>query len=163
MKSQTIFNFAFIIVFTSFLACNEAPIETEAKDKVKQKIEMLCSEDRHGTLTHEIDGVCAESSILAYDEYIEQVKLSLGAGNGAKLIRGSKINREDFYQVIDLLDSDSAAVPYIMLAFKEDALGVYTDLIFTIQTGNGASNEDYKYFDFTQPCPTACPNLYRRR
>ncbi|MFT4665349.1 MAG: hypothetical protein ACI8YQ_004558 [Polaribacter sp.] len=170
MKSRIIFSSALIILLALFGACdkgsNVKAVTAVTDGGITQEIQLLCNEPRDSTGSYEIDAVCAEISILAYDQYIKTVKAILDSvnsgGNEEKLIRGAKVGREEIQQLADLLEADSTAVPYIMLAFKEDSLGVYTDMIFTIQSGDGSNDGDYKYFDFTQPCPTYCPKKYSK-
>lgn len=166
MKSQTIFNATLIVLLTFFWSCNGEPNTAATNNTIKKDIEMLCKEDRDGTITQQISKTCAKTSIDAYAKYIETLKISLppidSTYNEARLIRGAKINRAELLRIAVLLKRDTSAVPFIMLALKEDDLGVYTDMILTIESEDSTSIGDasYKYFDFTQPCPHACPDLY---
>jgi len=164
MKSKIIFSITSITLLILFGACDKASTITDIKVDVTDHTQPLCLEARDSTSTYEIDRVCAEQSIHAYAEYIETVKTVLDTahftGNEEKLIRGTKLGRDEIQEIANLLNADSTAIPYIMLAFKEDSSGVYADMIFTIESGDGSRREDYRYFDFTQPCPTYCPKKY---
>lgn len=163
-KSQIIFTSALIIMGAFFWGCNGKSPDLSKQSEIKD-IEDLCSKARGGSFDEEINPACAETSIDAYMEYITSVKVALDdpsfPGKEDKLIRGVRVNREDMIQALSLRDSthDDEEI-YIMMAMKTDESEVvYTDFIFTVQTGQG-DTATYKYYDFTQPCPNYCPDKY---
>ncbi len=166
MKSKIILNAALLILLALFWTCDKESIATSVKKEITHEIDPLCNEARGSLLPYEIDRACAETAIDAYEDYLKTVKSVLDSasfiGNEEKLIRGVKISRDEIQELANLLKADTTVEPYLMLALKGDSVGVYADMIFTLQTGDGDDNTDYRYFDFTQPCPTYCPKKYSK-
>jgi len=108
---------------------------------------------------YRISNDCARCQLTNYGMNGQPFKL-----NGTA-IQGFKIDHQELRQILDSLESDDEV--YAMLSVKkikkkEDArqMNRVADLVFIVQPGKEDPGmvEQTEYFDFTEPCPTACPD-----
>ncbi|MEM9920095.1 MAG: hypothetical protein AAF990_18510 [Bacteroidota bacterium] len=116
------------------------------------------------TTPHQIDATAAKNHIDAYEAYIDQVIDTLSsdeggewANPGKRLIYGASVDIEELREILfvsdkqgDLAKKDSL---FIMMGIMDSDS---TELIFALKSGVEPS---WKFFDFTLPCPNACPKF----
>lgn len=146
---------AICILLMSFLSCNDdksstvgAKVDTETPG-VGNKI----------VVDYNIKNDSALTYISTYQDYVETVKdslagLTVSSGNSEKLIYGVRVQINELKQVLENAEQHDSL--WVMMAIKP--IGE-ADMIFTMRSTNSEGEETWKFFDFTQPCPTSCPNL----
>jgi len=93
-----------------------------------------------------------------YQAYISEVSTTLEKYDslvypdpGKRLVYGAKVDRAELLEV--LLKSEPGDSLFIMMGIMDTDS---TELIFAVEC---KAKENWKFFDFTQPCPTACPSF----
>ena len=119
--------------------------------------------DHDSLLGYQIDSTDAMSYIDAYDTYIDSVNATIKEckpefNTDKKLIYGVSI---DLNELVAVLHHAKLLDPY---SVKKDSLygmlaimpGDSAELVFVLETKNST-----KFFDFTMPCPNACPEFLK--
>ena len=145
-----------ILILISLWACNN---ET---DSAAEKVSW------DDLSIHQIPAVVARPAINRYQEYVDTVTTVLSAGKDSifqnpqkTLIYGAQVDREELRKV--LLRTDTTDTVYIMMGIL-DGVGRTaadsTELIFAAEVWDDKLEAmSWKFFDFTLPCPTACPQF----
>jgi len=114
--------------------------------------------------SYRIDSVDAIQYINNYQEYINSVNDTLSNNYAAqfpdsrkKLVYGARVDLQELRQVLfdanrSNLDNDTLYLMLGTMGNEADSTG----LVFSLQSGTDGS---WQFYDFTMPCPNACPNL----
>ena len=155
MKSKIKILITLFLLSITFYACN-----LEQPDTVKESHKILASfqEGENRDLSHKIDSAHAVNYINDYRSYINGVNQSiLNADNASypdpseKLVYGARVDLIELREI--LLNAKSGDQLYAMLGVMPSDS---TEIIFTLES---ASTNKVEFFDFTYPCPTACPTF----
>lgn len=151
MKSKNFILVPLVILLACLWACNSEH-QNRPIFKKPDPIWQIPSED-------------AEAYMHSYRQYIREVKDTLEATGGdvnynnERLVYGAKVNLQELRAILfhshDTLGLDSINQLYVMMGISPSSGTDSTKLIFAL---NSTVNNSTKYFNFTMPCPTACPN-----
>ncbi len=131
-------------------ASNATPSTTASSGQVQQV-------SNRKVYSHAITEDKAQTSIAAYQTYVNSVNQNLvGENNGfsdapSKLVYGAKVDRYELREI--LLNSNVGDELFAMMAIMPNDS---TEIVFALK--NETTNS-WQYYDFTQPCPNACPNF----
>jgi hypothetical protein len=153
MKSKIHILISLILSSIIFYACNT---EQPATVNKSPKAMAISQKGEGGNLSHKIDSAHAVNYINDYKSYIDGVNQTiLNADNPSypdpseKLVYGARVDLIELREI--LLHAKSGDQLYAMLAVMPTDS---TEIIFTLES---ASTNKVEFFDFTYPCPTACP------
>jgi hypothetical protein len=166
MKNSVLYSIAIsLLLFASCYPENESPsISGELPCIGKEEAQFIFQD-------HGIDSIVGENELKAYKEFLDSVIIDLKAFDSAKyanvedqLIYGAKVQ---FGELVDILSScDTPRSLFVMTGLKVDEEGVKgpADIIFGVRHGEAdlrGEGDDIRmeYFDFTNPCPSACPPI----
>ncbi len=145
-------------IITLLQTCNSGSASTNQLNDSAAKEKSIVPQisDPGGLPSHEIGNVSAKDYMSRYQAYIDGMNHTVSKNNateypdaGKKLIYGAKVDRLELFEILQ--DSDSGDDLYIMMGIMPTDS---TEMIFAL---NSSSAQEWLYFDFTQPCPTACP------
>jgi hypothetical protein len=107
---------------------------------------------------HLIDSSDAEAQLLAYKEFIDTVILDLKAHNPDKyanveeqLIYGVKVDYKELAELIRARDTTCGL--FAMTGMHNDT----SHMLFSVR--HNVREPYMEYFNFTHPCPSACPPI----
>ena len=167
MKTTIIYTLVMGILLIGSWACkNDKEITEEVKSAVIQVSEN-CDFKKDMLQSYKINNSKAIADISRYDTYYKDLKGSLPSTDSDHLIMGVSVAKEELYQLLCMMRSQPGDSLYIMNAIKNvDSAGVVTqvtDMIFVVEhnpeLGAPITSAPNSFFDFTQPCPAACPTL----
>ncbi len=147
----------FCILLVSLISCQKRSLQENAGAffSVSQNCAVKQAIDQEAFVPFQIDSSCAVGFISAYQNYIDNVQDSLENNfnadypdSGKKLIYGARVARSELIEILSSTSSGDEV--YIMLGIipPNDS----TEIIFSIQ-----SKGRWQFYDFTLPCPNACP------
>ena len=153
MKSKI--QITLFLLSITFYACN---LEQPATVKEPQKILASFQDVENRDLSHKIDSADAVNYINDYKLYIDGVNQTIvNTDNPSypdpseKLVYGARVDLIELREI--LLNAKSGDQLYAMLGVMPTDS---TAIIFTLES---ASTNKVEFFDFTYPCPTACPTF----
>lgn len=153
LKSVLILSLIFSSLF--FLTCKT---DTESEQSQSELPEGTKAKQGSsgGILSHKIPNADAELYIRQYKEYIEKVDTTLdsipngdGMNTDSKLVFGARVDLLEILEIIK--DAKPQDQLFVMMGLMENDT---TEAIFALNTH---STDEWTFYDFTQPCPTACP------
>ena len=143
MMKNLLFLFAAGLFVTSQFACG-----SESKPQVSAGAPLL-----------QMDPVKAQKAIEKWDSTRTQVIIALDsmgrAGDSMYVVKGFHVPFKDIRSLMDNVGDDEQV--FAMLAVETDKLGKpQFSLIF--QAPDTTKERTIRYYDFTKPCPTNCPD-----
>jgi len=176
MKTKVLYPVSICLLLICFWACNN---EKKMPQEVKSAVIHLtdsCGLNIDKMKSYKIPSDTAIGDIARYEIYYDQLKATLPDEESDHLILGVNVAIEELYQLLCTVRSEPKDSLFIMNAIKFDTTSkgkdtTITDMIFVLQkhwVPNGLAELDeptepkspLTFFDFTQPCPAACPSLY---
>lgn len=165
MKTTIIYHFAICMLLISSWSCNnDKKVAQDLRLTLEQKIDSLALDSLPKSF--EIPKKEATACILKYVGYIDMVQKSISENDSIKFPNSStKLNYGAQVRLVELREVLRNANPadelWIMQAIMPDG---NTELIFSLKsTSLKTTNEDtdgpWSFYDFTRPCPAACPEL----
>lgn len=133
---KVLFLLAFVLILQ---ACETKTMNTQQKESAQTTEE--CT----------IDSIPATEGVEMIDEaqtYIASVNTTI-TGNNPKIPFGAKIPVCELQEILNDLGEEPEV--WAMLAMKDGEL----EIVFQGKEDAGSTN--YKYYDFTIPCPKMCP------
>ena len=175
MKSTIIITSALFVILSFFLACDndrvspQGPGDSEASRLIKTSV-------LQDLISHEISDTVALECIGEYQDYIGEVDSVVSRHHaafsdpGTKLVYGANVDRVTLFELLNASTAGDSL--YVMLGIMKSVSGVdSTGLIFAIESDGirskfesldkrPRSSGGWHFFDFTRPCPDACPDFY---
>ncbi|MDC8003612.1 hypothetical protein POV27_06085 [Aureisphaera galaxeae] len=149
MKSTIFYAVICCLFIVAFSSCNE-----DAKD------DKNCPKS---TKTYQIPDSTGINSINNYETYINAVKKDLvkhdtipTANVDERLIYGAKVELAELREILTMADCNTDEL-YAMLAIMPNDS---TEIVFALKSTTVMDSDPatpWLFFDFTHPCPTACP------
>lgn len=117
--------------------------------------ECIIHENRNGVIVKRINNECAFSCINSYEEKITEIKAQNATFTNIDelLVRGAKVELNELRSILNAAERNDQDELYAMLAAMPDGA---TEIVFVLKTFD-ADKETMEFFNFTQPCPHACP------
>ncbi len=171
MKSNTIFSVGAFFLLICLWACQNSETTPVENGNKKGRFNPRSGLDNH--LTYQIAGFRAKQYIEEYQEYINLVDSTitkedeeLGENSVGKLIYGTKVDLKELKEILDSSDMEIDEL-YLMLGIMDTDS---TELIFSLASIDSTKiisgpdttismDTTWTFFDFTMPCPTACPKF----
>lgn len=170
MKTPLFFIYIALVITLCFWTCQPAPesnngagqppaLSTDTPDKklADEDCRIVLTPRIGDPLSHEIRDTCAIRYIEEYQHYITEVQNTLTMDHperfrnvGEKLVFGAKVDRAELREM--LMKSSHKDPLWIMMGIMPSDS---TELIFSMKD----STDTWRYYDFTYPCPTACPDF----
>lgn len=158
---QTLFSQIFILFFIAQLiilaSCDSTQLSgiapsTKAQSQVIQNCYNNCLPD---TIPYKITSNCGECMISKF-------KTNGISVFSSKKIKGFKIEQQELTQILSEIETNKNIELYAMLALRNSDANnedYEPELVFQLQEKNqdGIVIENL-YYDFTKPCPNACPD-----
>lgn len=159
MKSTFFFKVTLITLLSSLWACTETPGPRDPDRGIGDNLSFF-----------EIDSTDAIEYAENYVDYIDAVKDTLNSeesnpqmDNGRLLTYGAKVDLKELAEILwraERADSlfDEKNELYLMMGIipsKSEPSIDSTELIFSLKN---IEENTWRYFDFTIPCPNACPD-----
>ncbi|MEM7185904.1 MAG: hypothetical protein AAF466_04525 [Bacteroidota bacterium] len=165
MKTKIIWTFVCCLFLIGLWACNEG---THASNQTNESLMAqpdTCSLAGPLLTNYQIPDSVAVLGISSYIDYVEELKTGLQNNNDEFLIFGVEVQVEELYQLLCAVRQAKGSKLYIMDAIKVTDTNEFADMIFVVEppapsTPSSPQLEPNYYFDFTQPCPAACPSLF---
>ena len=115
----------------------------------------------------QIDSTKALEDIARYKADYMRLRRTLPPKDTVHLLEGVSVATEELYQLVCAMRSQPGDSLYIMNAIKvvdtDYGLTTITDMIFVVEhnpeLGAPTNPVTNSFYDFTQPCPAACPTL----
>ena len=165
MKSS---HFSYLVVsllLTGLWACTSTPENSGWKKSQMNAFSASseCSEpviSKGDTLTYRIKDSCATKFISQYQEFLGELKDTLNTINSGggftstadqQLVWGAKVDLRELREI--LIRSNMNDSLFIMQGIMSNNK---TEMIFVLKS---TDDNTVQYFDFTMPCPTACPTI----
>jgi hypothetical protein len=164
MKFRIILNVAFFTMLIFLVACESKPKQEVTPDIKVNVVAETCGlhDYREGRLIKRMNPVCAKALIDNYEVQIDSIKQQCSIPNiDSLLIRGARVNLAELKRmifVIDSISSSNAKSVFIMLGAHNSENNEPAGIIFAFEHGENNLPDPYSYFNFTQPCPNACPD-----
>lgn len=157
MKSNLILIAAFFLIVLSFMACETAskPNTTTSVTNVIDTIGCIIHEEREGVIIKRTLASCALECIDRYRKEIDSLKV--GNPNFPNienlLVRGTYVSFSSLKTILINSKFNAQDSLFAMLGAMPDGS---TEIVFALKKED-MKREDIAYYNFTQPCPDACP------
>lgn len=173
MKTKTMYAFTVCSLLICSLACKNDQEVSQNDKEIPQQIAAVtpitsdCDFSQPMLVSYKIANTKALADIARYDAYYEDLKNSLPIEDTDHLIKGVSVATEELYQLVCAMRSQPGDSLYIMNAIKrvntDSGFTTMTDVIFVVEhnpeLGAPITSIPNSFYDFTQPCPAACPTL----
>lgn len=162
IKKQTIMQsgitFVTVLLLVSLWACDPSQSEPPSSGEGITPIAQPC--DLTPFSGYEIEKDTAIAAIEQYQGYIDSVAILLNRmpqrypDTDDKLIHGVQVERGELLDILKACPKDSL---YIMIGTKSSG---ETEFFFAFESKSDKVDvSSWHFYDFTQPCPTACPDF----
>jgi len=165
MKKTIMYSFAICLLLTCSWACNnDKKVAQDLKSTTISETIELCGLDGNPQKKQASDAVI---ELNRYNNYYNSLMDSLPATASEHLTLGIEVTHiQELFEVVCAIKDDPTSTLYIMNAIKDvqqdGKMVPETDMIFVVVSTNSKSVSEPQpnhYFDFTSPCPAACPNI----
>ena len=162
MKTTIKLSIAICILLFCCLGCkNDTQIAQNLNETIDSETPKLCGFEG---IPFKKNAQLAIIELDRYKIYYDDLVKSLPAAESDPLILGVEITKiQELFDVACAVKDNPGSKLYVMNAIKdvEDENGKIvsvTDMIFVVVPPNSVSPDvENHYFNFTQPCPAACP------
>ena len=169
MKTKVFFPLAICLLLVCSWACNN---KKEVAQEVKSAVVHLsdsCDFESKIIKQYRLENPIAIADIKRYEHYYKQLKDTLLTSQTDYLTLGVHVQVEELYELLCAVRSKPGGTLYVMNAIKEvdtdNGFTTESDMIFVVEhksvskTVVGDTIVTNVFYDFTQPCPAACPTL----
>lgn len=169
MKTTIQYSLVICVLVVCCLACNNNKPAAENLSKTTQ-IAAEINLDSIFYQDHAINNDSAHNELERYKDYIDQARIDLKKFDPVKyknvdsiLRYGAYIERSELGEMLALSSSNDSVFVLTGMKYKQDKNQEYyleQDIIYALKATSGINNTiTWRYFDFTQPCPAACPDI----
>jgi len=170
MKTTIIYTLAIGILLTCSWACkNDKKIPQEVKSAVIH-LSDSCDFENRKIKDYRISNPIAIADIARYEVYYEHLKETLSGTESDHLTLGVHVKVEELYELLCAVRAKPGGSLYVMNAIKnvdtDNGFVTEADMIFVVEHKSVSKSEpgdtivSNVFYDFTQPCPAACPTLF---
>jgi len=173
MKTTTIYAFAICLLLITSWACNnDKKVEQDLESTTTSERASLCGLEGY---PHGLPDTLAQKDLKRYDEYYNTLVDILPPAESKHLSLGAEVvNIQELFEIVCAIKDDPTSSLYVMNAIKEvknddgKIISTETDMVFVVVPTNTESESvsepeseplPNSYFDFTSPCPAACPTV----
>lgn len=156
MKNGITFISTLILMCTILWSCSteQSQVTAQAAPEEKEAVSKRLSDLRTGEYIHRLDSTKAQTYIDNFEVFNDSIiNSSYKTYPNAKqqLVRGSKVDLIELREI--LLYAEEGDELFAMNAMMPDNT---SEIIFQL---NSKKDNRWYYFDFTRPCPNACPDM----
>jgi hypothetical protein len=172
MKTTIIYAFLVSVLFIGFTSCdNKKNVAQDLKSATTPDTTSICGLDNSPQQKLSSEAI---TELTRYSDYYERLEDNEPASEFEHQILGIQVTEiQELFEVLCAIKDDSTKSLYIMNAIKDvenkdGEMVSETDMIFVVVPTNSAPESVSEteteplansYFDFTSPCPAACPTV----